>query len=110
MCRIPENWVFGYNPKSIRDKWIESKLNKGFLHYCFAKFDDFSKFHIAFGAHQFEKSSNMAKIWQEMKEYLVQLAFYPFLHSTAGIKYPGLGYPRSATNENLLFIFLYLFI
>ena len=50
----------------------------------FAIFDDSSKFCSAFGALFFEKSSNMAKIWQNMKKALVQFAFNPFLHGTEG--------------------------
>ena len=46
----------------------------------------FCSFHSTFGVIlHFEKSSNMAKIWQKNEEKLVRLAFNPFLHGTAGI-------------------------
>ena len=38
----------------------------------------FRKFHSGFGALHFEKSSNIAKIWQKMKKSLVQFASNPF--------------------------------
>ena len=39
----------------------------------------FHSFTIIFSTLHFEKSSNMAKIWQKMKKSLVRLAFNPFL-------------------------------
>ena len=49
----------------------------------FAIFDDCSKFYSTFGALHFEKSSNIAKIWQKMKKSLVQLALNAFLDGTS---------------------------
>ena len=75
--------TFGY-PESD-EKWVEGKLNKAFLHFL-AIFDDFSKLRSTFSSvFHFEKSSNMAKIWQKIKNCLIN----PFLHSTAGTRNPG---------------------
>ena len=47
----------------------------------------------------FEKSSNMANIWQKMKKILVQLVFNTFLHSSASTRYLGFGYPFHHYNQ-----------
>ena len=41
---------------------------------CFGKSDDFSQWSIPKALQNFEKLSNMPKIWQKMKKSLVQLA------------------------------------
>ena len=48
---------------------FKRQVEQSFLHF-FAIFDDFSKFHSIL---HFEKSSNMAKNWQEMKKSFVQI-------------------------------------
>ena len=64
--------------------WKSGKLNsRAFLHSLpnfFALFDDFSKWSVPKTLWKFEKSSNMAKLWQKMKKNLIQLAFNPILH------------------------------
>ena len=44
-----------------------------------AIFNDFSKWSRSKVLKNFEKSSNMANVWQKKKKSLVQLAFNPFL-------------------------------
>ena len=50
-------------------------------------FADSPMFHSIYSALHFQKSSNMAKIWQKMKKSLVQLP--PFLHGTSKTQNPG---------------------
>ena len=63
----------------------------------FAIFDYFSMFYSTFFALHFDKSSNMAKIWQNMRKSLVLttyiLALFLFLHDSSKIRNPGFGYP-----------------
>ena len=66
------NPIFAY-PQSLRKIMGEGKLNKAFLHF-FAIFDDFPKFLSNFSTLIFEKSSNMAKLLQNMEDSPVQLA------------------------------------
>ena len=53
------------------------QIEQGFSSF-FAIFHDFSKWRAPKALCNFEKSSNMTKIWQKMKKRLVQLAFNPF--------------------------------
>jgi len=73
---------------------LKGKINKAFLHFLpiFDIFDDFSKFFSTVSALPFEKSSNMAKMYQKMRNCLVQLSLNPFLHSTSKTRNPGFGY------------------
>ena len=70
----------------------EGKLNKAFLHF-FAIFDDFPKFLSNFSILIFEKSSNMAKLFQKMKKSLVKFAVNEFLHGIVGTQNPSFVYP-----------------
>ena len=56
-------------------------------------FDDFSKWSALKALQNFEKSSNMAKIWQQMKKSLVQPALNKFFQGTSKPQNLGFGYP-----------------
>ena len=85
MERVTETWRNGLKASRTRLFFIFSQT--------FAIFDDFSKFRNTSSALYFEKSSNMEKLWQKMKNSLVQLGFNPFLHGTESTRNPGFGYP-----------------
>ena len=91
------NLIFGYLGISWNMSW---RLVETGFSSCFAKFDDFSKFHSTLSMFHFEKSSNMEKMWQKMKKSLVQLAFNTFLQGTAGTRCPDtrISGNRSATS------------
>ena len=77
--RVPKTRVSG--TRSTVEKWVEGMLNKAFLYFfcqMFAIFDDFSKWSPPKVLWRFEKSSNMAKLWQKKKNSFVQLASNPF--------------------------------
>ena len=82
----------------VAERVPEISQKMGFLFFCqtCGIFDDRSKFRSAFVALHFEKSWNMAKIWQKMKKSLVQLAFSPFFVWFRIPKNPIFGYPESA--------------
>ena len=86
-------WWNGYSKSDFRVPRISRKMgsnvksNKRFLHFL----PNLMFFSTLWSLMlHFDKSSNMAKIWQKMKK---NLAFNPFLHGTAGTRNPGFGYP-----------------
>ena len=73
------NLGFGYLLYRM-EEWVEGKSNKTFLHFyqIFDIFDEFSKWSALKALPNYEKSSDMAKIWQQMKKSLLQLALTHF--------------------------------
>ena len=63
-----------------------NRLNKVFLHFFWANFDDFSKFCSAFCTLHFEKSSKIIKNLAKMNISLAQLAFIPLLKANSKIQ------------------------
>ena len=63
--------------KNIQSSYITISLDL----FQFRTRDTFSALHI-------EKSSNMAKIWQNMKDGLVRRAFNSYLHDNVGTRIP----------------------
>ena len=82
---------YNFRVPGITQKMVEMQVGQGFSLFfaqTFAIFVDFSVSPSNFGVLHFEKSSNMAKIWQQMMKSLLQLALNPFLHGTTAYGYP----------------------
>ena len=73
---------------------VEQDFSSFFATFLKYLFDDVSNQSMQMVLQNFEKSSNMPKIWQKMKKSLVQLALNPFLHGTSITLNPGFGYPK----------------
>ena len=86
-----QNWIFGYLESA---EWIIGlrQVEQGFSSFLcqiFGIFDGFAKFHSAFGMLHFEKSSNMAKIWQKTNKSASMVLRVPEPRGSS---------PRSATS------------
>ena len=87
---------------------LKASRTRLFITFCqiFVIFDDFSKFRSsAFGALNFEKSSNKAKIWEKIK--ILQHAFNPFIHGTSKTQFSG---TRFVTNYMIMCGFFFKYI
>ena len=105
--RVPKIQFSGIwnQPKNgFKASWTEP-----FFHFCHI-FVDFSKFCSTFSTLHFEKSSNMAKIWQNMKKTHIQLAFNLFPHGAGRYPKPRFRVPTSSATNRSPYIYFHQFI